>query len=88
MIGAAILVRDAQWIIELTGGINGVFILLIFPSIFVLKARQKVGRDHEFTASLKSNIWPIVILVFGGVSLTVVLYGIFFNKAKLPAHKH
>jgi hypothetical protein len=39
VIFVAIFVRDAQTIIEISGGINGVFILLIFPSVFVLYGR-------------------------------------------------
>lgn len=54
-----------------TGGICGVFILMIFPAYLVATSRKKTGITSPFThqALLKHWVIPYLFIAFGFASL-------------------
>lgn len=60
-----------EYVLMFTGGICGVFILIIIPAFLVLMSRKKVPVEGEFKhqATLKHWIIPYAWIVFGMLSL-------------------
>jgi hypothetical protein len=67
-----------EYVLMFTGGICGVFILMIFPAYLVAKSRKETGEvaTGKFThqAMLKHWVIPYLFIGFGFLSLVFNLY--------------
>jgi Mn2+/Fe2+ NRAMP family transporter len=72
-----------QYVLYLTGGVCGVFILFFIPCYLVLNSRQKTKNMttqkciHE--SSLKFKSLPYILAVIGFISLVYNIVRIIFN---------
>jgi len=72
---------DPQLLIKYTGGLTGVFILLLIPAFFVQGARRLNLEDvydrMNFNRSPFSHpFWPYVVYLFAIITYAIIIYGI------------
>lgn len=76
-----LFLRDPQFLVTYTGGLTGVIILLLIPTIFVQMAR-KMDLESTFNAknfnksNFTSPLIPYLLYLFSAVALGILIYGI------------
>ena len=76
-----LFLRDPQILVTYTGGLTGVIILLLIPTIFVQMARrmdlESTFNEKNFNKSnFTSPIIPYLLYIFSAVALGILIYGI------------
>ena len=75
-----LFLRDPQLLVTYTGGLTGVIILLLIPTIFVQAARRlnlenTFNRENFNKSNFTSPIIPYLIYIFSVIALSILIYG-------------
>ena len=78
-----LFLRDPQLLVTYTGGLTGVIILLLIPSIFVQRARylnleSAYNRENFNKSPFSHPIFPYFIYAFSVITLTILIQLIWY----------
>lgn len=72
----ALFLRDqVETILNITGGITGVFVIFLIPATLLLYARKQYKSDKNFHQSnFRSDIWIYALFFFAVVLIIIQIY--------------
>lgn len=86
--GVSLLARNyIEYVLMFTGGICGVFILIIIPGYLVAMSRRKTGKvAGEFTHQALLQHW-VVPYLFVGFGFAFLIFNLFETISRLTKKK-